>query len=629
MADPIDLIFSQAPKTEVPVDLVFGETSTPVIPPVEATVSGALPQLVGVFQVAPVVDASMVGMLPGLSAQIIAQYISGAARPIVGEASTPWQVSAPIEVGIEDGMQKPDAVPAGSETNWSPAIRASAVNTAFHSDGIRNVRPSTATRFQGAVKASHRLNVAHQDGVRDRRTGAKTGFQQGVPAHPRQMQLRHQDTLRDRRNLTAARWQQAGAHCTSYTGRIGPADWLNLGWSSEFQEAMKPPAGIHTPPTPTGHSCYTPSGNLVFSALWDGSPNLVFVCDDMGEENPPPVAAVVVPIKRVYVVLNETSLRRVDGNIPLPTYDMSMSLDADSWTWTFNATLPGQEWDNLEPASLGEPVLVEAMINGTAYRMQIEKRNRDRSFNTSTIKISGRGLPATLDAPYAPLMNFGNSEARTAQQLMNDVLTLNGVSIGWTVDWQAVDWSIPAGVFSHQGSYISALNQIAAAAGSYIQPDRISNTLHVLPRYPVAPWNWGTLTPDFEIPSSVATVEGTESIDKPVYNRVYVSGVGAGVLGQVTRAGTDGGLVAQMVVDPLITTEAAARQRGMPVLADTGRQANVSLRLPVLPETGIILPGKMVRYVDGGTTYLGISRAVQVESRRPEAWQTIQLETHA
>jgi hypothetical protein len=48
----------------------------------------------------------------------------------------------------------------------------------------------------------------------------------------------------------------------------------------------------------------------------------------------------------------------------------------------------------------------------------------------------------------------------------------------------------------------------------------------------------------------------------------------------------------------------------MPVLADVGRQAMVSLRLPVLPETGIIVPGKFVRYVDGGTTRLGLTRSV-------------------
>jgi hypothetical protein len=628
VADPVDLIFSQAPITQNPVDLVFGAGESPDIPLAEATLAGTLPSLVGAIRIAPVVHATVQGVLPGLSAQISAQYISGASRPVVGEVTPPWQVSAPVKVGTQAGMQKPSALPAGSKATWSLAVQASSITEVAHSDGVRDVRPIAASRFQSAVKVSHRTATLHQDGVRDRRIGAKTRFQRGNPAHPQQTQFRHQDTLRDRRNLAAARWQAASAHYVPYSGRIGPARWHNLGWHGEFQQAMKPPAGMYVPPEPPEHSCYTPSGDLLFSALWDGSAHLVFICDDHGGENPPPVATVVVPIKEVYVVLNETTLRRVDGNIFLPTFDMSMSLDTDSWTWTFSASLPGQALGDLEPASPDEPVLVEAMINGVAYRMLVENCGRDRSFNSSAIRISGRGLAASLDEQYSPVMSHANADARTAQQLMNDVLTLNGVPIGWTVDWQAVDWSIPAGVFSHQGAYISALNKIAAAAGSYIQPHRVDKTLHVLPRYPSLPWEWSAITPDIEIPSSVATVESTERIFKPVYNRVYVSGVSAGVLGQVTRAGTDGGLVAPMVVDPLITTEAAARQRGRPVLADTGRQIPLSLRLPVLPETGVIPPGKLVRYVDGGTTYLGLSRAVQLDARSPEVWQTIRLETH-
>ena len=60
------------------------------------------------------------------------------------------------------------------------------------------------------------------------------------------------------------------------------------------------------------------------------------------------------------------------------------------------------------------------------------------------------------------------------------------------------------------------------------------------------------------------------------------------VLGQVTRAGTAGEVLAPIVVDRLITEAAATRQRGLAGLADTGRQIEVSLRLPVLTATGVI-----------------------------------------
>ena len=88
-----------------------------------------------------------------------------------------------------------------------------------------------------------------------------------------------------------------------------------------------------------------------------------------------------------------------------------------------------------------------------------------------------------------------------------------------------------------------------------------------------------------------------------------------------------------MVVDALVTEAAAARQRGISVLADTGQQIEVSLRLPVLAETGIIEPGAFVEYQDGsqGSTIrrLGIVRSTQVEAGMPEVWQTLGVQSHA
>jgi len=64
------------------------------------------------------------------------------------------------------------------------------------------------------------------------------------------------------------------------------------------------------------------------------------------------------------------------------------------------------------------------------------------------------------------------------------------------------------------------------------------------------------------------------------------------------------------------------------VLSDTGDQAMVMLRLPVLEETGLIVPGKFVRYVDGSVQRIGLVRSIGVEVGTPQAWQTIEVETH-
>ena len=345
----------------------------------------------------------------------------------------------------------------------------------------------------------------------------------------------------------------------------------------------------------------------------------------------PPVdenGTVIVLAKRTYIVINEARLRRVDGDIQIPTFTMSMSLDADSWAWGFSADVPRGALPNLQPSNFGDPVELEAWVNGVPYRFLAEQLSTSRTFGKESLRISGRGLTATLDAPYAPTLNFGNTAARTAQQLMGDVLTVNGVPFGWTVDWQLTDWLVPGNVWTHQGAYVGALNSIVQAAGGYLQPHESDKVVKALLRYPTAPWDWGVAA-DFELPADVTTQEGIVWQENPRYNRVFVSGVSAGVLGQITRAGTDGASIAPMVTDALITHADAARQRGVRELATGGRQAMVSLQLPVLETTGVIPPGKMVRYVDGSTTRVGITRSVQVDVRMPEIFQSIEVETYA
>jgi hypothetical protein len=81
-------------------------------------------------------------------------------------------------------------------------------------------------------------------------------------------------------------------------------------------------------------------------------------------------------------------------------------------------------------------------------------------------------------------------------------------------------------------------------------------------------------------------------------------------------------------VDDLATDPAMTRQRGLALLGDTGKQAQISLRLPVLPETGMIRPGTLIEYQEQGTTRRGLVRSLSISHSWPELWQTIGVETH-
>lgn len=620
-----DLVFD-APPTGA--DLVFelesgADTGVPATTPV--TVDLVLPGPAVATHVSIAFPVSFAFALAGPAPSVHPVYVSGANRPTVAKVGTGWQAGVPKEVGADARHQLAAKLPTGADMRWQ-AARTTEILTNIVAQQAEHLQDSLGVRYQQGQGAEASATLRHQEAVYQR-TSSRTGWQEAVPVGGG-LGFRYQEALRDRRNRTAVNYQQALRHTGRvYTGRVSDGKPIVVGRVLRYQEAWPPRPGRSISPivVPPDEPCYTPSGHLVFSTAWDGSSDLVFVCDGHGDEVVPPDATVVVPIRRVYVVLNSSTLRRVDGNVAIPTFGMSLSLDRGSWTWSFSASVPLQAQATVVS---DEPVEVEASINGVPYRFIVESVSRERTFGSMpSLRLTGRGKSALLDAPYAPIMSFGNTEARTAQQLMADVLTTNGVSLGWDIDWDLVDWNVPAGVFAHQGSYISALNTIAQAAGGYVQPVPVADGLRVLHSYPVVPWEWDTVTPDFELPADLTTREGIDWVKKPVVDRVWVSGTAQGVLGRYTRAGTAGELLAPPITDALITHVDAVRQRGRVPVAEGGTSIQVGLRLPVLAETGLIPPGKWVRYVDGGVSRFGLTRSVSVDVGETETWQSIMVET--
>lgn len=626
-----DLLFQQAPLTAPPIDLLFGEIGGG-IPDTEATLEADFGALQFEAIVVPLVEVTLEADFGALEFVAEAQYISNASRPTVGRTISAWELGVETDGGADVAFTDSLRLPTGAQPYWQLADTLQVDFRNVLPNRFIRTRSSAAPRFQDASRLpAAQIVQTFAEMLRDRRPQRLSSFQEAARVRSGDLRTGYQDRYRDRRPSVANRYDEARISGRQFTflHQLGSARSLNR--RGPFQDAIVPPAGtsdISGPVVPPFDPCYIPpegdAVDLLFSGIYIPNTSLFFICERHGE--PPPGGNVVVPIRSVYVVLNNVTLRRVDGNIQLPTLSLSLSIDVDSWTWGFNASLPASSLVDVMPED--GPVELEASINGTLYRLLAEKLSRERTFNQATIRVSGRGKSALLAGPYSPILTFANDEARTAQQLLDDVLTFNGVPIGWDIDWQIDNWLVPTGAFNARGSYIDGLTAVVGAAGAYLQPHPTAQTLRVLPRYALAPWDWNLITPDFVLPSSVATQEGIEWVEKPLYNRVFVSGTSQGVLGQVTRTGTAGDLVAPMVTDALITQAAAARQRGLSVLADTGQQAQVRLRLPVLPETGVIEPGKFVRYEDGGDTWFGVVRSTSLDASLPELWQTIQLETH-
>ena len=517
-----------------------------------------------------------------------------------GVVSQPVTEGQSLSVGSDAAWGAFGHLTAAPAAAWREATRNATVSAEFWANLSPRLRPGLRAVFEAGTPRAARTTDAWITLRRDQRPSPVLPWGAGKPlaaraSNPFSVATRH------RRN-TVMPW--------------GEATWPAAG-VSEHGGAVQPPE----PP------CYIPPlGNavaLAFRARQPATFDLVFKCPDADG----PAATVVVPVRSIYMQTNTVTLVLADSGTPILAGNLQLSLDVDTWCWGWSARVPASYLSLLQ-ASFGDLVEVIATVNGTPFRLTVERVQRDRSFGAAQLSVTGRGRAAWLADPHAPVASRGNALPMTAQQLMADALTINGVPIGWDIDWQITDWDVPAGAWQHTGTAMEACLAIAEAAGAYIHAHPTDQILHVLPRYPAAPWAWGSLTPDLELPEAACEVEGIEWVDKPDYNTVFVAGQSGGILGHVTRQGTAGDKPAPMISEPLNTHADAARQRGTAILSDTGRQKHVTLSLQVLPETGIIMPGKLLRYVESGATHIGLTRGVEISHDFPKLRQTITVESH-
>ena len=624
---PENLVFAGTPLIEQPLGLVFGDSDTSTHPDSLLEVAGALPELVARLHLVNGVPVAWQAVLPDLVGTVAVKYQSQTQRPTVAHVQTWSQVSLVTESGLTQPQQHAQATNAGAQDHSQNAASEHFGVSPGYVEAIRSSR-EVGTQFQDGCLRRSRLHANWSDGLADRRVNSTSPFQEGHRGPTVRAVGRFQDGLHDRRAWLENSWAGAIPRNKGYTGHAGAAVPLKRFLPSAFQEAWVPRPGVHLIPAtpPIKPTCWGTA--LLFACPPLATPLLVFGARQCVSPEIPPIGVVTVAVRKVYFVINDVSLHRASNGVAVPVNSLSLSLDASSWAWGFDAVLPHSAQSLIEPNGSGVVELL-ANVNGTTFAVLAENISRERSFGQTSVRLTGRGKNAVLAAPYAPVMTFTNSQARTARQLMDDVLTINGASMGWSVDWGLTDWNVPAGVFSHQGTWIEALSSIAAAAGGYLLPHPRDQTIRVLHRYPVAPWEWATVTPNFVLPVDAVEKESLRWLEKPSYNRVFVSGQEAGVLAQVTRSGTAGDSLAPMVVDALITEAAVARQRGLAVLSDTGRQIEVSLNLPVLLDTGIIEPGAFVQYRDVGVDRIGLVRSTQVQAGFPEVWQTLGVQTYA
>lgn len=624
MADS-DLLFARPPAANGA--LLFGPEEAPPPAVVDLTLAALLPPPTMAAVVAPVVAIRISAVLPALQFAAAARYDPRVERPTVARTRSAWQVAQVREGGAQDRHQGTVAAPAGIASGWQRAAPRWVTCVLPTSYRLRGVRPRTQLRHAAAVGiAMQPGRYAHADTLRLARAPWWFGHQDGSP---RRWMARTpwQERARDRRPALQLRAQDAVPLDLPRGSRFQAGRDCRFPWEVRGQEARRPPPGQWLWPggPPSKPLCYVPSPYLLFQSL-PGGAALLFTCERGGLLPPR-----VIPVRKVYFVSNAVTMVRLPERTPLPVRSVEISVDAESWSWGFSAGLAASALPAVEPTTAG-PVEIEVTVNGVVWVLLVEGYALRREFGRHSLTIRGRSQSAYLAAPYASARSWTPATFYTARQLADAELARDGIATGFTLNWNLPDWLAPAGAWTYQAlTPVEALGRIVGAVGGTLLPHPSTKALTACARYRTAPWEWAGATPAVSLPLDAVSTLDLRWQEKPTFNAVYVAGERQGVIGHVVRAGTAGDRVAPMVVDALITHADAARERGRAILADTGKQALVTLELPLLAETGLLDPGLLIAVGDGAASWHGLVRATRIAA----AWndsltvrQIIEVERH-
>lgn len=414
------------------------------------------------------------------------------------------------------------------------------------------------------------------------------------------------------REWQADRWQQGRPLALATLSDWQPGLPAGKGWLGYWEQGMQPPPGTSPPPVPpiTPEQPEQRSKTLVFGRK-RGDASLEFVWY--------PEHTVVIPTRRVYFVINTASITRLSDGLPIPAVSVSIELDADAWAWQFSAQLP-----RIEDAEAADGEELEILINGHRWRFLAEKWSDSSAFNQRSATISGRSLTACLSSSYVVPASTTEANARTLAQLAEQQLP-----VGWTLNWQAASWLVPGNTWSiDRQAPISAIAELAEAAGAFVLPAMADKAITVKPRYPTLPWQLASATPDVVIPHAVMVSKGRQRDRGQDVNGVWVSS-GGDVLGAclVKRQGSGADRLLPDQLHPLMVDTDGIRAYGSALLAGAGPRTDDDIELPLSDDTGLILPGMLASTPDGK----GYVRGLRISASRSEQGaltvrQTITLE---
>jgi len=381
------------------------------------------------------------------------------------------------------------------------------------------------------------------------------------------------------------------------------------------------------PKPPAPDTRQYPPAPVTFYRTWGSYNNPVF-----GELVSETINTKILPARNVYVINNTAELRLYPSGTYLDCKSLTVSSSKGDWGWTLSADVPASI-ENLIKPNPGQIIELELTINTTeVFRFLVRGYSRSRKFGSSAITLSAISRTAWLASPFAPKIARVNHTARTANQLISDALNemgYNGTSNFITANSSLDDWLVPINAFSHEGTVMEYIAEVASSVGAVVQSNRKDLMLNVQKEFPVLGWQFDTVVPDYIADFGGLITEDYTWTDNPAYDSVTLIGseVG-GVLTFAVKDGKAGSYSQPAITHNLFTDEIATRQRANKELSVACRVINTSITMPIHPELGIIDPLKFIKIVEGSSQVVWINASTNVNVTLPKINQTLNLERY-
>lgn len=338
-------------------------------------------------------------------------------------------------------------------------------------------------------------------------------------------------------------------------------------------------------------------------------------------------ADIVAPPLDTYIMLN--TITATCGDITLNPLSASVKTDMNGYCWQGEIALSPDDFGalNLMNTPLGQEKIITLTINGDTFRFMAENISDHRAFGQRSYTVSGRSLTAKLGADYAICKTGFIGQDLYASQLVQSAIA----DTGFTLEWQTVDWLIPANTYTlADKTPIAVIMDIAHAVGAFVVSHPAQNILYVRPKYKLPAWQLKSATADFSVPANMILSVSGQKHTQTQANGVFVLGEGENAVGaHIVRTGTDAlpetDALSHCVYTDLIACEAA----GIAALSDTGNHKTETVTLPIMKKYQLPLAslGQIWRFTEPSAAFIGIIESISIkvgiENQAPKITQQI------